>query len=161
MRTLTPSATRMRNFLLPLVLCAVWAIGSAQPVDDPRANHLGCRDEATPHIDELLDAAREKRGVVLYFHGGLSPPEYMEDDLGPWLLKSMFAAEGMSDFFPVFINYDAGLFQGMVEPVAKFREDDDITRAERQFQQLFPSEAELADTPEARAAAQSPTAQLG
>ena len=83
---------------------------AAETVD--RSHHLSCRNEKDPaQVDQLLNAASKKKGVVLYFHGGLSKPSYMEKELGPWLQQSIFSEPSMADYQVIFVNYDAGLDQ--------------------------------------------------
>ena len=71
-------------------------------------NHLGCCSDACEHVNHIMDKLEGSKGVVLYFHGGLSTQEYMKNELGPKLMESIFKAKNLDGLYPIFINYDAG-----------------------------------------------------
>jgi len=79
-----------------------------------KEHFVACLDSNKQDVDRVLRRAAEADGVILYFHGGLSAREYVEDDLGPWLLKSIFQDQNLSlpenkNIYPIFVNYDAGI----------------------------------------------------
>lgn len=79
-----------------------------------KENFVACLDSNKQHVDRVLKNAADADGTILYFHGGLSDREYVEDDLGPWLLKSIFNNQNLSlpgnkNLYPIFVNYDAGI----------------------------------------------------
>lgn len=107
-------------------LALIVALGIIQPGYDPLADyesvlhkpydadspnrslhHLACRNDTPEHVQTLLEKIADKKGVVLYFHGGLSDQKYMHTELGPWLEESYFSRIEFADFYPVFMNYDA------------------------------------------------------
>jgi hypothetical protein len=58
-------------------------------------------------VTALLEAAKHKKGAILYFHGGLSGKDYMENELGPALEQSLFSESHIQqDYFPIFIDYE-------------------------------------------------------
>ena len=71
-------------------------------------NHLACCSDACGHVNHIMDKLEGSKGVVLYFHGGLSTQEYMKNELGPKLMESIFKAKNLDGLYPIFINYDAG-----------------------------------------------------
>ena len=75
------------------------------------ANHfVSCRSTKLADVDGVLDKVKRSKGVVLYFHGGLSSDTYMKTKLGPWLMKSIFREENLNGLYPIFVDYDAGVF---------------------------------------------------
>lgn len=80
---------------------------SATSTGTDRTHHLACLRDQESQVTALLDAAKQKKGVILYFHGGLSGKNYMEKELGPALEQSLFAESHLQqDYFPIFINYE-------------------------------------------------------
>ncbi|OKY27126.1 hypothetical protein [Thalassotalea sp. PP2-459] len=61
-------------------------------------------------VTELTSLASvgEKQNVILYFHGGLSPQEYMVNDLGPVIYQ--YIHKNKLDLYPIFVQYHAGVF---------------------------------------------------
>lgn len=90
-------------------------------------NHLACRTKSDNQIEYILKKIKnsdKQSGAILYFHGGLSSQNYMKDELGPMLLGSLFNQTDMNNYYPIFVNYDASLFQGenllrLIERISK------------------------------------------
>lgn len=77
---------------------------------------IACRDNNSMRTKSIVNAAiKSNKDIVLYFHGGLSSQEYMVNELGPALIKSMFESEpARNNLYPIFMNYDAnplGIFK--------------------------------------------------
>ncbi len=91
------------------------------------ADHLvACRPNPVEKdkVNSVLKAALDsKKDIVLYFHGGLSSQKYMNTDLGPGLMESIFGHKQISQkVHPIFMNYDAGPeqhFQEFYDKVTK------------------------------------------
>ena len=84
----------------------------AHPVagNDYADHFVSCRSTKLADVDRVLDKVKRSKGVVLYFHGGLSSDTYMKTKLGPWLMKSIFREENLDGLYPIFVDYDAGVF---------------------------------------------------
>ncbi len=78
---------------------------------DPHPNYLLCRDDDTTALDAVLQPALNAKGILLYFHGGLSGDSYMREDLGPDIMASLFTEKNLNGLHPVFINYEVSPFQ--------------------------------------------------
>jgi len=75
------------------------------------ADHfVSCRSKKRAEVENVLVKARQSKGVILYFHGGLSSDRYMKKKLGPWLMGSIFLDKNIDGLYPIFVNYDAGVF---------------------------------------------------
>ncbi len=73
------------------------------------------RHEDPTELDPVLAAAEEAGGALLYFHGGLSSRDYIEDELGLQLRESLLSEKNLSEdklpaLHPIFVIYDAGIF---------------------------------------------------
>ena len=77
-------------------------------------HHLACIQSDSGQakmIIQEIEAKRKTSGAILYFHGGLSSKSYMKEELGPMLLDSLFKQDELSTYYPVFVNYEASIFQ--------------------------------------------------
>jgi hypothetical protein len=72
---------------------------------------LSCRHSNPEHLKNVITKAQNaEKGVILYFHGGLSDEPYVRKQLGPALMESIFIKKNTEDYYPIFINYNAGIF---------------------------------------------------
>lgn len=73
---------------------------------------IACRAKETQNVDSIIAAVKNANtDVLLYFHGGLSNQKYMVEELGPWLMKSVFGQKTVKNkLYPIFVNYDAGVW---------------------------------------------------
>ena len=85
-----------------------WAKESMMKKKECRYSHLACLSDTYADVENIMKRIEGSRGVILYFHGGLSSQKYMKKDLAPKLMESIFSAENLNGLYPVFINYDAG-----------------------------------------------------
>jgi len=87
-------------------------------------HHLSCTESTRKqkeHANKILEQIKKKniKGIIIYFHGGLSSECYMECTLGPALMQSIFTKSNLSgspehnvgELYPVFFNYKAGLLE--------------------------------------------------
>lgn len=83
-------------------------------------------------LAEIREGVRRSQRVILYFHGGLSTPKYVERDLGPRLEKHLFQRRWFQSTAIIFVQYEAGL-QGLAD------EDSDLGRGiEEAFKAYVP-----------------------
>ncbi|WP_298774342.1 hypothetical protein [uncultured Shewanella sp.] len=78
-------------------------------------HHFSCRNASEAKLNALfqqINSQLELKGVVLYFHGGLSGEDYMQETLGPLLEASLFDSPSLNGYFPIFMNYDAHPLKG-------------------------------------------------
>lgn len=111
-------------------------------------HHLACRETADERVRHILDeivAQGDLEGVVLYFHGGLSSQNYMETELGPVLMGSLFADEAMRHYYPVFMNYDASPFtlQSLKTQIRALTADAAFQRARDKFHDKIRNESKF------------------
>ncbi|USI28549.1 alpha/beta hydrolase [Alteromonas macleodii] len=78
---------------------------------NPHPNYLLCRGDDTTELEAVLKSALNAKGILLYFHGGLSGDSYMREDLGPDIMASLFTEKNLNGLHPVFINYEVSPFQ--------------------------------------------------
>lgn len=133
---------------IALLLAALTLAATPVRADEApdRSHHLTCRADDAAHVQSLVTEATKRKGAILYLHGGLSSPAYMEKTLGPWLMQSLFAAPELKDHFPVFVNYNAGLFEweNILEQLRDFAVSEAGRRAVARFAERFP-DAESTD----------------
>lgn len=107
------------------------------------------------HIDNILATIKSKsniKGVVLYFHGGLSSTNYMEDTLGPALMESLFTETNLTNdsggLYPVFMNYKAGIFENkdLYQLLLKYITKKKFEKAKKKFEKVFFSDTKLLKT---------------
>lgn len=73
-------------------------------------NYLIARESDPEAIAAVASVVSDKDKVILYFHGGLSSPEYVEEDLGPELLLRVFRQKWFPNSHVCFVQYEASLF---------------------------------------------------
>lgn len=74
------------------------------------ANFILGREDTPEDLAAISADLAGKEQVIIYFHGGLSSPGYVEDDLGPELLKHLFQPRWFPDTLVCFVQYEASLF---------------------------------------------------
>jgi hypothetical protein len=55
--------------------------------------YVASREHTPGAVAEFASAIADKEQVIFYFHGGLSPRAYIEDKLGPELMRGLFRPE--------------------------------------------------------------------
>lgn len=100
-------------------------------------NQVACLDSTPKHVQNIINEAKKSKGVILYFHGGLSDRKYMENELGPWLMDSIFKKDNRRDLYPIFVNYDAGID---LETLKRFLAKIDILKAAEDIQHAIETE---------------------
>ncbi|OBT04684.1 hypothetical protein A9267_17190 [Shewanella sp. UCD-FRSSP16_17] len=147
-----------------MTLLSLAACGSSTSQDDPiidstpvattpsklDAHHLACRrasDEQLSFISQKVTSHSDLKGVLFYFHGGLSGEDYMKDTLGPLLQESIFSSEALNGYYPIFINYDAhpykdgNLGKSFVELLEEAAKDTAFNQAGLKFKSKMAADA--------------------
>ncbi len=97
----------------------------SETADEYYYNHLIISKKSKKYkndVNQIINRIKQSniKGVILYFHGGLSSEKYMREKLAPALMDSIFTDGNLSDpndssksFYPIFMNYEAGIFENM------------------------------------------------
>ncbi|MCC4834544.1 hypothetical protein LMH66_18005 [Shewanella sp. 10N.7] len=124
----------------------------ATPSNELDAHHLACRrasDEQLNYLSQKITSQSDLKGVLFYFHGGLSGEGYMKGTLGPLLQESIFNSEALNSYYPVFINYDAhpykdgNLGKSFVELLEEAAKDTAFNQAGQKFKDKMVTDSTL------------------
>ena len=102
------------------------------------AHHFSCRNATAEQLQFLIQKVNEQpelKGVIFYFHGGLSGKDYMTSTLGPLLEESIFSSPALNGYYPIFVNYDAHPLKdgNFIEQLKAASKDKAFQRAAQKF----------------------------